>query len=200
LPASAPPRGGRKSTGPHARAEAPSAPPSGEPLPDAPGWYVVRRREPELPGDEPLFDFDETLVRELPVRKVAARPRRRVARILGMAAAGLALLLLGLALVHARWLERPIGGPAEAWAPLVAEPRAGPSSMPQPDSKVSIPEAGPPAAAAVQGNSALPQPGDPAIDAAAREASAALDRLIAESHAGDAPAAASPGPASIRRH
>jgi hypothetical protein len=194
LPASAPPRGGRKSTGPHARAEAPSASPATEPLPNAPGWYVVRRREPELPADEFLFDFDERLVRELPVGKVApARPRRPIGRILGIAAAGLALLLLGLALVHARWSEQPIGGPAEAWAPLVAEPRAGRNSIPQPESKVSIPEAGPPAAAAVQGNSALPQPGDPAIDAAAREASAALDQLIAESHAGDAPAAASPG-------
>jgi hypothetical protein len=98
-----------------------------------------------------------------------------------MTAAGLALLLLGLALVHARWLERPIDGPAEAWALLVAEPPSEPKSMQQPESTVPIAGTLPPAAAAVQDEPALPQSGDPAIDAAAREASAALDRLIAGS-------------------
>jgi hypothetical protein len=181
---------------PPARAQAPSAPPSAEPLPDAPGWYVVRRRGPGFAGDEPLFPFDEALVRELPVRKVApARPRRPIARVLGMAAAGLALLLLGLALVHARWLERPIGGPAEAWALLVAEPPSEPRSMPQPESTVSIAGAKSPAAVAGQDEPARPQPGSPRGDAAAREAAVALDRLIADSQdradaADDASAAA----------
>jgi hypothetical protein len=199
LPASAPPRGGTKSNGPPIRAQTASGPPSGEPLPDAPGWYVVRRREPELEGEAPLFEFDETLVRELRGRRVApARPKRPVARILGMATAGLALLLLGLALVQARWLERPIRGPAEAWSLLVAEPPSEPKAIRQPESTALIPEAGPPVAGAAQDEPARRQPRAPAIDAAAREASAALDRLIVESHTDDASARAAPDTARIR--